>query len=124
MAHWVVFCVESSAVLDLHHCPPPPCLLLPVCLWYCHLYAMPKVNPRNKIGGAWGQWQYCRRELLATDLLVLSVLVLLGKSNRWMEDEMFATNKQLLCGKTGRFLKGTIWYLVPWMYPKNYLMKK
>ncbi len=23
----------------------------------------------------------------------------------------------------GGFLNGTIWYPVPWMYPKNYLMK-
>jgi hypothetical protein len=50
MAHKVWFCVELSVVLDFNHCPPPPPLLLPVCLWYCHLYAMPKVHPRNKVG--------------------------------------------------------------------------
>jgi hypothetical protein len=61
---------------------------------------MSKVDPRNKVGGAWGQWQRCGRELLAKDPLVLLALTLPGKSNRWTEDKMFATNEQLLSHKT------------------------
>jgi mRNA-decapping enzyme subunit 2 len=36
------------------------------------------------------------REVSATDPLVLSALASPGESNRWTEDEMFATNEQLL----------------------------
>jgi hypothetical protein len=61
---------------------------------------MPKVDPRNEVGGARGQSQHCGRELLATDLLMLLALALPGKLNCWTEDEMFATNKQLLGHKT------------------------
>ncbi len=79
---------------------PPPSLLLPVCLWNFHLYAISKVNQKNKVGGARGQCQCCGRELLAMDPIALLALALLGKSNRWIEDKMFATNKQLLGCKT------------------------
>jgi hypothetical protein len=67
---------------------------------------MPKVNPRNEVGGARGQWQRYGHELSATDPLMLLALALPGESNRWMEDKMFATNKRLLgCKTTATLMK-------------------
>ncbi len=46
------FCVESCCVvLDLHQCPPSLSLLLPVMSLVLSLYAMPKVDQKNKVGG-------------------------------------------------------------------------
>jgi hypothetical protein len=52
MARSVEFCVESSVVLDLHLCPPPTFFSSFARLsLVLSLYAMLKVNPRNKVGG-------------------------------------------------------------------------
>jgi hypothetical protein len=67
---------------------------------------MPKVDPRNEVGGVRWQWQCCECELSAMDPLVLSALALPGESNRWMEDKMFAKNKQLLgCKRMATLMK-------------------
>jgi hypothetical protein len=67
---------------------------------------MPKLDLRNKVGGAWWQWQRCKHELLATDPLMLLAPALPGEPHLWTEDKMFATNKQLLgCKTTATLMK-------------------
>ncbi len=53
------------------------------------------------MGDEWGHWQCCGCELLlAMGPLVLLALTLPGKSNCWVEEKMFAMNKQLKSNKT------------------------